>query len=262
MYEYWMVHRCRAALFSLFHYFHIQLNRRDVKFFVNDTFNCCCARFCTMWVFISWEFLCIIIFSLHRAILCTQLVSFSTSQSRSPPASMSFIMALIHLLWWRTGSLCFQLTNKKMTLSFWIFFWWQVPHHHYSAQTMLLDANRLYKVIMEGEGKSHRHVTFWLVLETRTTSHNLYDLEGWWSNLLCIHGERFLSVKKKYCFTSPFFSWYASSNWWRFRYLVVPTCGLPLWAVCLRVLWSLPLVSISLPFLGAFFLLSLAGFHQ
>ncbi len=34
------------------------------------------------------------------------------------------------------------------------------------------------------------------------------------------------------------------------------------WAVCLPGLWSLPLVSFSLPLLGAFFLQSLAGFHQ
>ncbi len=33
-------------------------------------------------------------------------------------------------------------------------------------------------------------------------------------------------------FTSPFFSWYASCNWWRFQYLEVPfpPCGWPLWS--------------------------------
>ncbi len=143
-----MVHRWRAALFSLFHYFHIQLNRRCQILCQWHTFNCC-GSFCTMWVFISWEFLCIIIFSLHRAILCTQLISFSTSQSRSPPASMSIIMALIHFLWWRTGSLCFNWQTRRWLCCFWIF-WWQVPHRHYSAPTMLLDAKRLYKVIMGG----------------------------------------------------------------------------------------------------------------
>jgi hypothetical protein len=34
------------------------------------------------------------------------------------------------------------------------------------------------------------------------------------------------------------------------------------WAVYLPGLWSLALVSLSLPFLSAFFLLSLAGFHH
>ncbi len=66
-------------------------------------------------------------------------------------------------------------------------------------------------------------------------------------------------------FTSLFFSWYASSQWWRFLYLVVPFPSLPslwpaslnpkpFWAFCLPGLLVLAqLVSFFLPFLGAFF---------
>ncbi len=55
---------------------------------------------------------------------------------------------------------------------------------------------------------------------------------------------------------SPFLSGYASSNWWRFLYLVVPYLLVAhlYWAVCLPGLWSLPLFFFSLPFLCAFFL--------
>ncbi len=38
--------------------------------------------------------------------------------------------------------------------------------------------------------------------------------------------------------------------------------GCLFWALCLPRLWSLPLVPFSLPFLDAFFLCSLAGFHD
>ncbi len=55
-------------------------------------------------------------------------------------------------------------------------------------------------------------------------------------------------------FTFPFFSWYASSNWWRFQYLVVPLppCGLPLLG-CM-VAWTLVLVRsfFFFPLLGCF----------
>ncbi len=69
-------------------------------------------------------------------------------------------------------------------------------------------------------------------------------------------------------FTSPLLSWYiAWCSWWRIRWFLVvpfPPCGLPLlfWAVCFA--WTLvlaPLFLFSLPFLGAFFLWSLVGFH-
>jgi hypothetical protein len=66
--------------------------------------------------------------------------------------------------------------------------------------------------------------------------------------------------------TSPFFTWYASCDWWRFWYLVVPlppcvVAGL-FWAIFLPGLWSLPFVSFSLPFLGCFLFMKFGRFHQ
>jgi hypothetical protein len=55
-------------------------------------------------------------------------------------------------------------------------------------------------------------------------------------------------------FTFPFFKGYASSNWWRFQYLVVPLppCGLPLFCCMLaKTLVLVPCFFFS-PLLGCF----------
>lgn len=141
-----MVHRWRAALFSLFHYFHIQLNRRCQILCQWHTFNCC-ASFCAMWVFISWDF-CALLYSPFTKQY--YVLNWSLSALHSPGALWQVCLSSWHLF------TCFDeeqghfVSIDKQEDDFVVldFFWWQVPHHHYSAQTMLLGAKWLYKVII------------------------------------------------------------------------------------------------------------------
>lgn len=130
------------------HYFIISIynSTEDVKFFVNDTFNCC-ASFCAMWVFISWDF-CALLYSPFTKQY--YVLNWSLSALHSPGALWQVCLSSWHLF------TCFDkeqghfVSIDKQEDDFVVldFFWWQVPHHHYSAQTMLLGAKWLYKVII------------------------------------------------------------------------------------------------------------------
>jgi hypothetical protein len=88
-----------------------------------------------------------------------------------------------------------------------------------------------------------------------------YFLNLWWWTAMIRRNGQGSVLLHLVGFTFPFFTWYASSNWGRFQYLVVPLppCGLPLLG-CMLAWTFLSQVSFSLPCLSAFFLFFLALF--